>query len=114
MALVDASGLQIHYEAAGLGPNVFLLVHGNFASWRWWKPVFERLPPGFRAYAPDLRGCGETTGCAAGDDYSIPQLSSDLSAFAEALELRSFHLVGHSLGGAIALQFALEHADRLR
>jgi pimeloyl-ACP methyl ester carboxylesterase len=114
MPLVDAPGLRIHYEAAGTGPNIFVLVHGNFASWRWWKPVFERLPPGFRAYAPDLRSCGATAGGASVDDYSIPQLSSDLLAFADALELRSFHLVGHSLGGAIALQFALEHSDRLR
>jgi pimeloyl-ACP methyl ester carboxylesterase len=114
MPTVEASGLQVHYEAAGTGPNVFVLVHGNFASWRWWKQVFDRLPPGFRAYAPDLRGCGDTVGDASGDSYSIPQLARDLFAFVEALDLRSFHLVGHSLGGAVALQFALEHAARVR
>src|SRR5437870_12635616 len=44
-------------------------VHGNFASTRWWKPVLDSLPTGWRAYAIDLRGCGRTESssyCAAG------------------------------------------------
>jgi pimeloyl-ACP methyl ester carboxylesterase len=114
MPYVRTPGLEIHFQEAGAGPNVFVLVHGNFASWRWWKPVFQRLPPGFRAYAPDLRGCGDTLGGGSGDGYSMPRLAQDLLAFVDALDLRSFHLVGHSLGGAIALQFALERPDRVR
>lgn len=104
-------GLAIHFEEAGAGPNVFVLVHGNFASWRWWKQVFDRLPPGFRALAPDLRGCGDTAGGTSGDVFGIPQLADDLLAFVEGLDQRSFHLVGHSLGGAVALQFALAHPE---
>jgi pimeloyl-ACP methyl ester carboxylesterase len=106
--------LDVHFQESGAGPNVFVLVHGNFASWRWWKPVFDRLPPGYRAYAPDLRGCGDTAGGRAGDDaYDIPRLADDLLAFTDALGERSFHLVGHSLGGAVALQFALSHPERV-
>jgi pimeloyl-ACP methyl ester carboxylesterase len=113
MPYVHAAGMKIHFQEAGAGPNVFVLVHGNFASWRWWKPVFHRLPPGYRAYAPDLRGCGDTVGGTSGDAYGIPQLAGDLHAFVEALGRRSFHLVGHSLGGAVALQFALAHPERV-
>ena len=113
MPYVNTPGLKIHFQEAGAGPNVFVLVHGNFASWRWWKQVFHRLPPGFRAYAPDLRGCGDTVGGTSGEGYGIPQLADDLFEFVEALEQRSFHLVGHSLGGAVALQFALAHPDRV-
>jgi 3-oxoadipate enol-lactonase len=119
MAHIHTERLQIEYQEAGAGPNVFVFVHGNFASWRWWKPIFERLPPGYRAIAPDLRGCGDTAGETAGsttrdDAYGIPQLADDLLAFVDAIGERSFHLVGHSLGGAVALQFALAHADRVR
>ena len=114
MPHVQTPGLKIHYEEAGAGPNVFVLVHGNFGSWRWWKPLLEQLPPGFRAYAPDLRGCGDTMGDSSTEAYGIPTLADDLLAFVEALGLRRFHLVGHSLGGAVAVQFALDHPEKLR
>ena len=109
--------LQVHYEDAGSGPEVFVLVHGNFASWRWWKPVLDRLRPGWRALAPDLRGCGDTGGGPADPHltaYGIPELAGDLAGFADALGLGRFHLAGHSLGGAVALEYALAHPQRLR
>lgn len=116
MPFLDTARLRIHYEEAGSGPEVFVLVHGNFASWRWWKPVFERLPVGWRAVAPDLRGCGENPDGAPAQDRSahdIPQLADDLGGFVDGLQLGAFHLVGHSLGGAVALQYALRHQPRV-
>src|ERR1700693_3003715 len=119
MPFLETPKLRIHHEEAGSGPEVFVLVHGNFASWRWWKPLLARLRPGWQAYAPDLRGCGETQmpAGAPGDDrspYDIPQLADDLAAFVDGLHVKAFHLVGHSLGGAVALQYALDHQDRVR
>lgn len=115
MPNIQTPALDIHFQQAGAGPNVFVFLHGNFASWRWWKPAFERLPPGFLAYAPDLRGCGDTrTKGESASSYSIPQLAGDLQALVKALDPGPFHLVGHSLGGAVALQFALEHGGSLR
>jgi pimeloyl-ACP methyl ester carboxylesterase len=117
MPFLDTPRLRIHYQEAGTGPQVFVLVHGNFASWRWWKPILERLPNGWRALALDLRGCGESSGGEldeSGSTYDIPQLADDLAGFADLLRLDTFHLVGHSLGGAVALQYALHHQSRLR
>ena len=117
MPFLDTSRLRIHYEEAGSGPEVFVLVHGNFASWRWWKPVLERLPTGWRAIAPDLRGCGETPGGEPGEtrsSYGMPELAEDLAGFVDGLQLDTFHLVGHSLGGAVALEYALRHEPRVR
>src|SRR4051812_3850475 len=112
MPFVDLQDLRVHYEEAGSGRNVLVLVHGNFASSRWWQRVFDRLPRGFRAYAMDLRGCGQTESRSGG--YSIPRLSTDVGAFVDALDLPAFHLVGHSLGGAVALDFALRRPERVR
>src|SRR5438105_3348544 len=115
MPFVQLETIRAHYEEAGAGRNVLVLVHGNFASSRWWRPVLDRVPAGWRAYAMDLRGCGETappTDAAA--QYSIPNLASDLAAFVERLDLPAFHLVGHSLGGAVALEFALQRDERVR
>jgi pimeloyl-ACP methyl ester carboxylesterase len=112
MPFVATPRLTFHYETAGAGGEPLLLVHGNFASWRWWRPVLDRLPSGYRAYAPDLRGCGDSSRTSGG--YSIPELATDLHAFAAALDLPPLHLVGHSLGGAVALQFTLNHPAQVR
>jgi branched-chain amino acid transport system permease protein len=116
MPFVSTSRLRVHYEEAGAGPELFVFVHGNFASWRWWKPILEKLPPGWHGVAPDLRGCGETSADADGarSAYAIPELAGDLAGFVDALGYGAFHLVGHSLGSAVALQFALQHEARVR
>jgi pimeloyl-ACP methyl ester carboxylesterase len=103
--------LDVHYDQAGQGRAALVLVHGNFASRRWWRPVLERLPPGLRAYAPEMRGCGDTRGRGG---YSIPDLARDLGGFVDALKLPRFHLVGHSLGGAVAMEYALARRRSLR
>src|SRR5438045_5429824 len=116
MPFLQLETINAHYEEAGTGRNVLVLVHGNFASSRWWKPVLDRVPARWRAYAMDLRGCGQTAPSSKGGSaqYSIPQLATDLGNFVERLHLPAFHLVGHSLGGAVALEFALRRSQRVR
>jgi branched-chain amino acid transport system permease protein len=112
MLSAKTSALDIAYEESGNGPNVLVFLHGNFGSSRWWRPVLDRLPPGFRAIAPVLRGCAGTTGATTG--FEITRLSDDLFDLVNALGITRFHLVGHSLGGAVATQFALDHPEMLR
>lgn len=111
MPFIQIPGLHIHYEHAGEGDEALILVHGNFASWRWWQPLLEDMPPGYRAYAPDLRGCGDTE--KPNEGYTIEQLAGDLQAFIQALDIPRFHLLGHSMGGAVALQYALHQSRQL-
>ncbi|MDQ3399537.1 MAG: alpha/beta hydrolase, partial [Chloroflexota bacterium] len=89
-----------------------MLVHGNWGSRAWWAPVLERTPPGVRAIAYDLRGRGETRGPSG--DGSFGSHAADLAAFAVALGLERFALAAHSLGTAVALQYALERPGALR
>lgn len=112
MPILTTEGIKIHFREAGAGRTVLVLLHGNFASWRWWQPLFERLPSGIHAFAPVTRGCGYTMASATNCD--VAQLSRDLLHFTEALGLERFHLVGHSLGGAIATQFALDHQRKVK
>ncbi|MEK7990670.1 MAG: alpha/beta hydrolase [Thiotrichaceae bacterium] len=106
--------IEMHYEHCGAesAKTPLLLIHGNFASWRWWQPLLQHLPERYRAYAPELRGCGDTT--RAADGYNIEQLASDIYEFTQALDLPAVHLVGHSLGGAVAMQFALNYPQKVR
>jgi len=109
MPFVDIPGIKIHYEEAGSGKKVLLLIHGNFASSRWWQKIMDILPAGYHAYAPDLRGCGQSDHPAEG--HNIEQLAFDLYEFVLSLNLKELHLVGHSLGGAVAMQLALDHPE---
>jgi branched-chain amino acid transport system permease protein len=89
-----------------------LLLHGSFATSRWWEPLFAVLPQEICAVAPDLRGCGQTEKPAAG--YAIEQLTEDVRLFAQALGLSQFDLAAHASSGAIAVELALNHPNLLR
>jgi len=110
MPFINAGDLNIHYiengTQGGLGAIVF--VHGNWATSSWWEPVLASpLTKPWRGIAYDVRGRGRTSG--PDSDYSIPSLAADLGSFIDALGIAAPHLVGHSLGSAIVMQFALDH-----
>lgn len=111
MQTIRTTRLLTAYEARGDGREAVVLLHGNFAGPRWWRPLLDVLPERFCAFAPALRGCAGTE--APDLDFDVRTLALDLEAFAEALSLRRFHLVGHSLGAAVALQYALDLPARV-
>lgn len=108
-AIKLANGLQIFYRECGSGDRVVLLIHGNTASSLWWERVMAGLPAGVRAVAPDLRGCGDSTMPAPG--WSMTDLAADVYQFAQALGIKKAVVVGHSLGGGVALYLAVDHPD---
>ena len=106
MPCIRCGDLNVFYLENGAGTPV-VFIHGNWATSSWWEPVLARLPDGLRGIAYDIRGRGRTVG--PDSDYGIASLSVNLRAFIEALNLDQVDVVGHSLGGAIAMQFALEN-----
>jgi len=112
MPFIRLPDFNLHYEHNGQGDTVLLLVHGNFASWRWWQGLLTQLPNGYQAYAPEMRGFGDSDKPDTG--YTIEQLAEDLYAFIQALDLPPVHLVGHSLGGAVSLQLALQYPETVQ
>ncbi len=109
---VQAREFKTSYLATGAGKPV-LLIHGGDAGagcLRWY-PVIGPLSVRFQVIAPDLIGYGEFVQPWAA--YDRPFFSHWLKDFLDALDLRRVHLVGHSVGGAIALQFALDHPEYL-
>lgn len=110
---ITTSRLRMHYRSHGADDSIpVLLVHGSYATGRWWEPFMAILPDEILAIAPDLRGCGGSDRAATG--YTIDDQAADLDALISALGWDEFDLVGHSSGGAIAIEYVLTHAGKAR
>lgn len=113
MPFADTGTVRLHYEEFGTGNEVLVFVHGYSGAWIRYKPVIDRLPlDRFRIIAIDLRGAGESDKPDSG--YQMSDFSDDIAGLARTLGLPKFILVGHSMGGSIAYQFAVDHGDLLR
>ena len=115
MQITTPDGVSIHIRRQGAGPEPVLFVHGSFATSRWWMPATALLPTdGFTNYLVDLRGCGDSDRPDDPAGYTVEHQARDIAAVMEELGLTGVHLVGHSLGAAIALTYATQQAHRLR
>jgi pimeloyl-ACP methyl ester carboxylesterase len=106
---VRLHGREVAYVVGGDGPTV-LLIHGIGGDWRTWEPVLDGLARQHRVVAVDLPGHG---GSAKGaGDYSLGALASALRDLGGALGIERATVVGHSLGGGVAMQFAYQFPER--
>ena len=104
-------GLNIHYTVEGKGPDV-LLVHGWTASRRMWADLSSQLAGQYRCWALDLPGCGDSDKPGYGW-YSIPNFTAILNEFVQTAGIERARVVGHSMGGMIALNLAAMHPGAL-
>src|SRR5262249_6334576 len=102
---LEVAGASIHYEVAGIGPPLVML-HGPGDNSLVWDGLRRTLVRGRRVITPDLRGHGRTRvwDGRGGLDACV----SDVAALVRALGVAPVVLVGHSLGGYVAAQFAVE------
>src|SRR5689334_4661481 len=113
MGMIEPSTITLHgrpttYAQAGSGP-VLLLIHGIAGSMENWQEVIEPLARRHTVVAPNLPGHG---GSAPGaGDYSLGTLAAGLRDLLVALGHERATLVGHSLGGGVAMQFAYQFPE---
>ncbi|HEY7127390.1 MAG TPA: alpha/beta hydrolase [Ktedonobacterales bacterium] len=91
-----------------------LFVHGNVSSSVFWEETMLALPAGFRGIALDLRGFGDSETAPIDATRGLRDFSDDVHALVETLGLGSFHLVGWSMGGGVAMQYTLDHPAQVR
>jgi len=108
-AILLDNGL-IHYEVFGRGKPIVLL-HGWLGSWRYWMPTMEALADSYRAYALDLWGFGDSD--KPGTCYGVDDYARLVGDFMDGLGIAQTSLVGHSLGGVVALKVALSQPQRV-
>ena len=111
MPTVQANEIEIYYEEHGEGPPLLLIMGwgGNAATW---KPQLPGLAERFHVIAFDNRGAGRTK--APDGPYTIAQMADDTAGLLDSLELPSAHVFGISMGGMVAQELALSHAERVR
>jgi pyruvate dehydrogenase E2 component (dihydrolipoamide acetyltransferase) len=111
---VEAGGRRIRYLALGEGDCVpIVLIHGFGGDLNNWQFNQEALAAGRPTYALDLPGHGGSTKDLGAGHADIGTLAEAVLDFMDAKAIAKAHLVGHSLGGAIALHLALNHSDRV-
>src|SRR3954453_475399 len=106
------SGLNLHYQRVGTGPDVGMIhgLTGNLAVWH--LKIIPLLMDRFRLLTYGLRGHGYSDMPPTG--YSATDMATDLEHLLDTLGIENADLVGHSYGADIALYFALLYPDRVR
>jgi 3-oxoadipate enol-lactonase len=104
---VDLNGARIHYRREGAGFPIVML-HAGVADSRMWQPQADEFAKQFDVIRPDMRGFG---------DSELPpgpwKPRDDLLALIDELKLKPAHLIGCSMGGSLAVDFAIDHPDRV-
>jgi pimeloyl-ACP methyl ester carboxylesterase len=98
----------------GSGKPVLVFLHYFGGSAADWDLVADRLAPAFRCLLPDLRGFGACASDDVPDSWSVADAADDVAALIAARALDDFVLVGHSMGGKIALALAARELAGLR
>jgi pimeloyl-ACP methyl ester carboxylesterase len=105
---LELEGVWIRYRVSGGGPAV-VLVHGWLSSSRIWEQLAGRLAQRFTVYSLDLSGFGESDKPLSG--YGVRNGSRLLYAFCAHFGLTHANVIGHDLGGAMAVKLAADHPD---
>lgn len=106
MSAVLIENQILHYEVLGRGrPLIF--VHGWVGSWRYWIPVMQAASVGYRAYALDLWGFGDTA--KAADRYSLDFQVKLIEQFLDQMGIGRVALIGHGLGAVVSVMAALRN-----
>ncbi|MGW1076684.1 alpha/beta fold hydrolase [Streptomyces sp. NPDC002537] len=108
---ISGGEATVVYDITGTGPGL-VLVHGTAATRQQWLPLTEAVADRFTVVAPDLSGSGGTTD--HGGPLGLADLADEVVAAADAAGLDTFHLVGHSLGSAVATHVAATRPERVR
>lgn len=111
MENIRCEGSNICYSDQGQG-EVIVLLHGFCGSSAYFEQVIPFLSGSYRVIAPDLRGHGASD--APLGAYSIDQMAEDVLSLLNHLEIPEVYLLGHSMGGYVALSFAQRQASRLK
>jgi len=106
----NVNGRLINYYIAGQG-DPLVIIHGGLGDARTWLNNIAILAERYQVYAPDLPGFGHSQ--TLDSTHDIPRLAAFVDAFTVSLDLHRFYLMGHSIGGGVALDYALHFPHKV-
>jgi len=108
---IDAHGVSYYYEVRGTGEPL-LLLHGGLGTIEMFDPILDMLTHHRTVIAVDLHGHGRTT---LGDrPFSLIDMADDMAVVLKALGYQVVDVLGYSMGGGVALRFAIQHPELAR
>lgn len=109
MSAIHLDNRLVHYEVFGRGQPIIFL-HSWLGSWRYWVPTMDLVSDRYRAYALDFWGFGESE--RKDVSCTIPGYVDMLYHFMDCMGIQRANLVGHGMGGMVAIRAAKEHPER--
>ncbi len=102
--------MKLHTIEYGSGPRTLVILHGLLGSAQNWHSAARMLEPKMHLVIPDQRNHGVSPHDA---EHTIETMRHDLEECVDHLKLKKFFLLGHSMGGHVAMNFAFHHPERL-
>ena len=113
MPKIELNGIEMYYEKYGNGGDVIILLHGFLSSSKMWAyDYIPELAKTYTVYAFDLRGHGRSNHIKIG--CNVKQMADDVHQFLNSKHIETCILAGMSMGGAVAIQFAIYFPERIQ
>ncbi len=100
--------MQLHFKKYGTQGDVLVVLHGLFGSSENWASIAKKLAENYQVYTLDLRNHGQSPWS---DEWDYESMSQDVKEFLKAQHIQAFHLIGHSLGGKVAMHYACQYGE---
>jgi pimeloyl-ACP methyl ester carboxylesterase len=108
---IQVGDLNIRYYTGGKGEPL-LIIHGGNSHGRLWTNNVKELCEKYTVYIPDLPGFGGSQPMTG--QYYVPEFVRFVAGFTQTLGLKTFYLMGHSMGGAIAVSYTLQYPQQVK
>ena len=113
MPKIKLNNIKLYYKEYGDGEEVVILLHGFLSSIKMWANNYvPDLMKGYKVYAIDVRGHGNSNNVKIG--CNLQQMADDIYQFVILKDIDKCILAGMSMGGAIAIQFAINFPDKIK
>ncbi|HUS81808.1 MAG TPA: alpha/beta hydrolase [Dehalococcoidia bacterium] len=113
MSFAAVNGIKLYYERHGDSGEPLVFVHGYTGDVTDWRPQTGEFAPDYQILIMDLRGHGRSEAPPDRQSYTVALMTADVEKLTDHVGFGRYHLVGHSMGGGVAQEIALDQPEKL-